>query len=81
LGDPGTPANADIAQYCNQASAFSGRDEAGAGDVNGDGFSDTLVVAYRYDDPEIDEGVASGWYSPYSANVVFLPAVFRYELP
>lgn len=73
LGENGTPANADVAQYCNQATAFSGRDDAGAGDVNGDFLSDIFVVAFRYDDPEVDEGVASGWYSTYQR--LFLPLV------
>jgi hypothetical protein len=75
LGETGTPTNADIAQYCNQAYAYSGRDDAGAGDVNGDGMSDTFVVAYRYDDPEVDEGVASGWYSAY--KFIYLPLMLR----
>jgi hypothetical protein len=77
LDEPGTPINADIAQYCNQASAYSGRDDAGAGDVNRDHFSDIFVAAFNYDDPETNEGVASGWYSPYVSIAQFLPLVVR----
>jgi hypothetical protein len=42
----------------NQASANMGRSVASAGDVNGDGYSDVVVGAYRYDNGQTDEGVA-----------------------
>jgi hypothetical protein len=42
----------------NQASAGYGVSVASAGDVNGDGFSDVLVGAHLYDNPEADEGRA-----------------------
>ena len=42
----------------NQASANYGISVATAGDVNGDGFSDVMVGAWRYDSGQPDEGRA-----------------------
>jgi hypothetical protein len=42
----------------NQGNAFFGVSVASAGDVNGDGFSDVIVGAYLFDNPEQDEGRA-----------------------
>ena len=75
LGDPGTPANADVAGYGDQAGGGLGRDEIAAGDVNGDGFSDIFAAAYMYDMGQTDEGVVFGYYSPYRR--LFLPLVLR----
>ncbi len=42
----------------NQAGAWFGRSVGSAGDVNGDGYSDVIVGAPRYDNGQTDEGRA-----------------------
>ncbi|MCF2494590.1 FG-GAP-like repeat-containing protein [Dyadobacter chenhuakuii] len=42
----------------NQASGQFGHATAGAGDINGDGYSDIVIGAYAYDKGQTNEGVA-----------------------
>jgi hypothetical protein len=54
----------------NQASSGFGLSVAGAGDVNGDGYSDVIVGAYSYDNGETNEGASFVYYgnTPYKGK-------------
>jgi hypothetical protein len=56
-GSPtGLSSSPDWTAEPNQAVAYFGHSVSNAGDVNGDGFDDVVVGAYRYDNGESDEG-------------------------
>jgi hypothetical protein len=57
IGD-GSPASAATELQSNQAGASFGGSLAGAGDVNGDGYSDVIVGADLFDSGQADEGAA-----------------------
>ncbi|MDP4175002.1 MAG: FG-GAP-like repeat-containing protein [Bacteroidota bacterium] len=46
----------------NQGDAYMGISVASAGDVNGDGYSDVIIGAYAYDNPDHDEGKVYVYY-------------------
>ena len=54
----GNPLNAHALIESNQADARLGASVDSAGDVNGDGYADIVVGSGRYDNGEVDEGIA-----------------------
>ncbi len=54
----------------NQAAAEFGTSVAGAGDLNGDGFSDVIVGAARFDNGQVDEGAGFVFFGGSTVNSV-----------
>jgi len=75
--DPLSTGSVTVLEY-NQAGSSMGKSVASAGDVNGDGYSDVLVGAPKYDNGQTDEGVVFVYYGSASgigatANVTLEP--------
>ena len=62
LGADGTPSNADWSAESDQAAANFGISVSTAGDVNGDGYSDVIIGAERYDNGFTDNGQVFVYY-------------------
>jgi len=78
LGSPGGPALAPgWTAEGDQPGANFGISVAGAGDVNGDGYSDVVVGAHRYDNAQTDEGRAFVYHG--SASGLGLAAAWTGE--
>ncbi|MFC1638987.1 integrin alpha [Patescibacteria group bacterium] len=58
----GLSASADWTAESDQAHSSFGYSVASAGDVNGDGYDDVIVGAYKYDNGQADEGGAFLYY-------------------
>jgi FG-GAP-like repeat/FG-GAP repeat len=61
----------------NQADSYFGESVAGAGDVNGDGYSDVIVAADWYDNGQINEGAVFVYHG--SANGISTTAAAMLE--
>jgi hypothetical protein len=60
-----------------QSGGAFGYSVASAGDVNGDGYADVIVGAYKYDDGEINEGRAYLYYGNGGAGLDRIPRQLR----
>lgn len=73
----GLSTSASTVLDCNQASSYFGSSVASAGDVNGDGYSDVIVGAERYDNGQSNEGAAFVFHG--SSSGVSTTASFMVE--
>ena len=60
--DSRNPKNAHTALESNQYNALFGFSVSDAGDVNGDGYDDVIVGAYKFDKGQTDEGASFVFY-------------------
>ena len=75
-----TPAGAHARIGSGQAGANMGVNVAGAGDVNGDGYDDVIVGAWRYDASQTDEGGAFIFHGSATGIASGTPATARTRL-
>ena len=79
--DDATPATAHTRLESDQAGAEMGEYVAGAGDVNGDGYADVIVGAWRYDAGEADEGAAFVFHGSATGIANGTPATAQHDEP
>jgi hypothetical protein len=63
----------------DQANALFGFSVATAGDVNGDGYADVIVGAFRYDNGQTDEGMAFVYYGNDGGGLALTPQQRRFD--
>ncbi len=78
--DPLLRADADTLLESDQAKSLFGFSVAGAGDVNGDGYADVIIGAWRYDAGETDEGAAFIFYGSATGIADATPATAHTRL-
>ncbi|MCF2494591.1 FG-GAP-like repeat-containing protein [Dyadobacter chenhuakuii] len=52
-----------------QTASFTGEAVSGAGDINGDGYSDIILGSYKYSNGSADEGIALTFYGNSNNNL------------
>ncbi|MCE7058539.1 FG-GAP-like repeat-containing protein [Dyadobacter sp. CY343] len=73
----GNPSNAKATLEGDQAGAWMGSSGGSAGDVNGDGYSDVLVAASKFDNGQVDEGIVFLYYGNASGINVATPVMLE----
>jgi hypothetical protein len=70
---------ADWTAESDQGNASFGEGVAGAGDVNGDGYSDVVIGAPYYDNGQSNEGMAFLYHGNESTGVLVKPEQMRFD--
>jgi FG-GAP repeat/FG-GAP-like repeat len=81
--DSGLSTTVDWIGEGDQGFSYYGNSVAAAGDVNGDGYSDVIIGAYKYVGGQSDEGFAFLYYGngETGGGVPMLPIQFKTALP
>jgi hypothetical protein len=80
----GSPYNLDMVTSLsldlNQQNSLIGYSVAGAGDVNGDGYDDTIIGAYLYDNGQSDEGAVFLYLGSSNGNNIVYSVILESNL-